>query len=404
MRHAHFLPARENGNALIITLLILALLAAITAAQTTSIHADIKSSNFFYAHSLLRKYAESGIDLSVYDIRFSVTSKPGKIGTASWDKTYDHGRDGQPGTHDEGEGDGIPTPGEPGVYPLQIGPPSLGARLIVWVEDVAGGDIKRLVSTAYSGEALSSVERYVKITFFTVPRIGSLYVNEQTVMQLHGNSFSIEGRNHSKKGALQSFGHRFGISTRRSASGLNRSAILSQIASGQLDQIYGSDSLFSSLTSGSVDEVDGVNFTELVTTFTAAKTNDLAPGTYSSPQLGNITTGNLQVTHATGPVHLTGQGYGAGVLVVEGDLDITGSFDFYGLVLVTGSLSVRGGGAKVNVYGTTILDQLVNAVEPDPVTTIAGNAKLAYCSEVLDDIESMMRKSSQVSFLYYNSK
>jgi hypothetical protein len=51
--------------------------------------------------------------------------------------------------------------------------------------------------------------------------------------------------------------------------------------------------------------------------------------------------------------HFT-QGIGQGVLLVEGDIQVTGQFEFYGPVIVKGSLITTGGGGGKHFYGGVI--------------------------------------------------
>ena len=53
------------------------------------------------------------------------------------------------------------------------------------------------------------------------------------------------------------------------------------------------------------------------------------------------------VVYAPGDLHITG-GYGQGILLVEGDLDISGGFEFYGPVIVKGRLTTTGTGGHFN--------------------------------------------------------
>jgi hypothetical protein len=53
------------------------------------------------------------------------------------------------------------------------------------------------------------------------------------------------------------------------------------------------------------------------------------------------------VIHAVGDVHISG-GTGQGVLLVDGDLTITGGFEFYGVTIIKGTLSSTGTGGHLN--------------------------------------------------------
>jgi len=79
------------------------------------------------------------------------------------------------------------------------------------------------------------------------------------------------------------------------------------------------------------------------------------------------------VIHIAGDATLNGD-QGQGVLLVDGDLDIQGSFVFYGIVLVQGSLKTAGGGSTdAHVYGAV----MAKNVDLE-LNTLAGNATLQY--------------------------
>jgi len=51
---------------------------------------------------------------------------------------------------------------------------------------------------------------------------------------------------------------------------------------------------------------------------------------------------------------------GYGTLLVDGDLELGGGFNWNGLILVTGTLTFNGGGAGVNIYGAVLANQTVD--------------------------------------------
>jgi len=62
-----------------------------------------------------------------------------------------------------------------------------------------------------------------------------------------------------------------------------------------------------------------------------------------------------QVTYIPGDAQLTSSASGAGVLIVDGDLDIHGGLQFYGLILVRGVVKFTGGGSDAtNVFGAIL--------------------------------------------------
>lgn len=51
----------------------------------------------------------------------------------------------------------------------------------------------------------------------------------------------------------------------------------------------------------------------------------------------------LPVIHARGNLRIDARGQGQGILLVDGDLNVTNTFDFYGIVVVKGQATLRGG-------------------------------------------------------------
>ncbi|MCX5916360.1 MAG: hypothetical protein NTX30_06720, partial [Deltaproteobacteria bacterium] len=75
-------------------------------------------------------------------------------------------------------------------------------------------------------------------------------------------------------------------------------------------------------------------------------------------------------------VKLNAQTSGCGILMVEGDLAVHGGFTWYGVVLVTGSITFTGGGGK-NVTGSMLAGGTVSA------DLVGGDANIIYCSSAV---------------------
>lgn len=78
------------------------------------------------------------------------------------------------------------------------------------------------------------------------------------------------------------------------------------------------------------------------------------------------------IIYATGDLKFTG-GYGQGILLVEGNLDVQGGFEFYGPVFVKGELTTQGTGGHFN-------GGVVAANVNFGTTTVLGNAVVSYSS------------------------
>jgi hypothetical protein len=96
------------------------------------------------------------------------------------------------------------------------------------------------------------------------------------------------------------------------------------------------------------------------------------------------------IIHSAGNMDLT-TGRGQGILIVEGDLEINGNFEFDGVVIVTGKFTMRGtGGAEGKIQGSVIV-QGEGTVEDDPNKT-SGNALVQWNSCAVEKaLESNLR-------------
>ena len=82
--------------------------------------------------------------------------------------------------------------------------------------------------------------------------------------------------------------------------------------------------------------------------------------------------GYFPILYAPNGTKMTG-GYGQGILVVNGDLEVQGGFEFYGPVIVAGVLNTKGTGGHFNggvIAANVNLDQ----------NTVLGNAVINYSS------------------------
>ncbi|HLW51888.1 MAG TPA: hypothetical protein VKW06_03505 [Candidatus Angelobacter sp.] len=114
-------------------------------------------------------------------------------------------------------------------------------------------------------------------------------------------------------------------------------------------------------------------------------------GTQTSQQFGtfppNLISSNgadnsgavQQYTYVPGSVKLTSASNGAGVLIIDGDLEINGGLDFYGLLLVRGKVSFTGGGSQaVNLYGSILAGEDVSATDQSMSDSFGGSINFKY--------------------------
>ena len=75
---------------------------------------------------------------------------------------------------------------------------------------------------------------------------------------------------------------------------------------------------------------------------------------------------------------MAGGARGQGLLLVEGDLEIVGGFEFYGLIVAKGGIKINGNGNKV------VGALLAQDVAIDDQNSISGNTTLQFSSCALE--------------------
>ena len=392
--------SRDTGSIILAALLILTLLVALAAAQFVVLQKNVRASSYFLSYSDLKKCAESGIDLAIHDLTYSVSANGGKVGTVDWVPANDVGRDGIGGTSDQGEGDGIPTIGEPNVIPQPIGPSNMGAGIMVHVATTVFPDTWRVVASVGNSEAVATVDTFVRKTIIKVPKVAAVFVDPDVALDLKGNAFRIDGNDHNVDGTPGPEAAVPGIATfLGTPAGSNQAILLSQIAASNYDQILGAGA------SPSLGEVDTVDFAGLMDNYKQMATNVLPSGTYTTPSIGNYAANDFKITRVDGDLHLSGTSEGAGVLVVNGSLRVSGQLSFYGIVLVQGDITLVGGGSEIHTWGTVLVGESLTAVDPaglETELTVAGTADLFYSSAVLQKIQDIL--NAKYSVIYYDDR
>ncbi|HYL56427.1 MAG TPA: pilus assembly PilX N-terminal domain-containing protein [Gemmatimonadales bacterium] len=149
------------------------------------------------------------------------------------------------------------------------------------------------------------------------------------------------------------------------------------------------------LTDSSFDHYGDVTYNQMV----ANATINLGPQNFSN-SIGPATAGNgtcdLTVltnwgspTTPTGPcgtyfpiIHISGDATingreGQGILLVDGSLSVQGGFQFFGIVIIRGSLKTAGGGGTgAHFWGTVMAQDTVSF--SDTTNNISGSANLLY--------------------------
>ncbi|MEK6610881.1 MAG: hypothetical protein AABZ35_08160 [Gemmatimonadota bacterium] len=106
------------------------------------------------------------------------------------------------------------------------------------------------------------------------------------------------------------------------------------------------------------------------TTCTTATLDNWGNPYLTSPPLGCLN--YFPIIYVNGNLKLTG-GYGQGILLVSGDLDVQGGFEFYGPVIIRGSLKTSGTGGHFN-------GGLMAANVDLETSSVLGDAVVTYSS------------------------
>src|ERR1051326_5335308 len=123
--------------------------------------------------------------------------------------------------------------------------------------------------------------------------------------------------------------------------------------------------------------------------FTAMPPSYLNCGTHASEAYGSYPSGlptepsagsYTSVTeYIPGSVKLTSAASGSGLLIIDGDLEVNGGLNWYGLILVRGKVSFTGGaGQNVNLYGSILAGEDVNATDQAQTDTFGGSINFHY--------------------------
>jgi hypothetical protein len=194
-------------------------------------------------------------------------------------------------------------------------------------------------------------------------------------------TFMVNGADYNMDGSAGSESPRYAIATTEGdPPGDNQAALLAQTPADVHDQLLGLGG------APSIGEVPHLDFDGLFEFFKTLQMQTVSPGIYDSntqPSLGNAKSGDFRITYVEGSFSLTAKDLGAGVLVVDGDLKMTGQSRFDGLVLSRGNVELVGGGNRIHLFGSL----MIGGTE----FKLTGDTDVFYSTEALDMVESLMR-------------
>lgn len=248
-------------------------------------------------------------------------------------------------------------------------------------ENLVRGIPKIIITSAGrrgNGNRLVTVEA-VKWPLPPVP--GSVYT--EGAMTFNGNSFYIDGHDHNYTAPYDTVSG--GTSLPGIATPNDPNVIASQLNGQQQDNVQGS---------GSDPSVRPSNV-NLDLPSMAAAWSDMADitlvGNQTNPNTstwGSMTTDpkTPKIVHVAGDLHVSGNNSGAGVLIVDGDFEMGGTFNWDGVILCLKDVTITGGGSAKNVVGALMVQGTLTGNSP-----VNGNVKLLYSSAMIAQLSSLTR-------------
>lgn len=139
---------------------------------------------------------------------------------------------------------------------------------------------------------------------------------------------------------------------------------------------YGSESWNTLTSNADITLAGGVMGSDILpvgtaTTCTKSNTNWGEPFRVAGSIVGCY--GYFPIIYSQTSLHLNGDGYGQGILLVNGDFEINGKFEFYGIIIVRDDLLKSNGTAKIQ--GAVFA---ANMTLTDPLSWMTGNQDVFY--------------------------
>jgi hypothetical protein len=211
----------------------------------------------------------------------------------------------------------------------------------------------------------------------------SLYISSNTVsLHLNGN-VDINGNDHAVDGSPGTQPPLPGIGVNDESDSIYVVDTLKIKITKTIDGLGGAPSVYTI-----PDTTDWLGLSE---DFIFSADTILTTGTYSSGSVFGTLTKPI-ITYCNGDVNFT-DATGAGIMIINGDITLSGNFNYYGVVIVYGQSSISCQTIGNNgIYGGTILVGDNVSVESQ------GNAKFYYCWEAIN-LGKLNLKSSRFKIL-----
>jgi hypothetical protein len=258
--------------------------------------------------------------------------------------------------------------------------------------ETATNDSNRIITLTSTATGPNGSKRKVKAYIGRSPWIppGAIYLPgtpANVPTSFNGNSFATTGNDTNPNGTAGSLAAIPALATNNAAQTTAISGPSGTLSSGQYNQVTGQGSNPSVVTSTNLDvnqlAENLINLGADLQTYGGGtfKASDGGLGTSTQPKITHIT-GNARLTCGNGK---TANAMGYGILIVDGDLDITGLFKFEGLVIARGEQqSLAGNGSKIS--GALLIKESTTSGGGQDGLTVGGNSGVNYSSQTLQTV------------------
>jgi hypothetical protein len=250
--------------------------------------------------------------------------------------------------------------------------------------DLTGRDNASASGALFGGGARQRIGEFVRIRLLDLGIGGAL--TTQGNIKLSGNAL-VDGRDHVPDGWSAANCDTVGDTTKAGVRAPD--SVVVQTGSGA--HLAGNPPFYkdTSVHSSTFNQFGDISYADLA----AAATVQLSGGNYKTdPNVSGAVCDKTDLTnwgdgmnpgatcgsyfpivHVAGDVTLNGD-QGQGILLVDGDLEIQGSYQYYGIVIVKGKLKTAGGGATEAHFWGAVMAQNVDL----ELNSLSGNATLNY--------------------------
>jgi hypothetical protein len=198
----------------------------------------------------------------------------------------------------------------------------------------------------------------------------AVYVDDPNALfKFAGTAFLVNGKDTNIDGSSGPDAALPGIGTVGDPAG-----ITAQLKANQQDNVVGDGGPPSV---AQVSDMDMMTTMEMLRPLASVSFN--GPDDSFSGSLGDLNGLKPVVAYAKGNLKLHGNTTGCGILIVDGDVDFSGTFDYAGIIYASGAIRFNGGGGDKNLRGALFT---LGAVSGEDVT-INGGVELNYSSEAI---------------------